>query len=123
MGSVTVEVPARPDYVHIVRSVVAGAAAKASLPIDEIEDIRLAVDEACAHLLALAPQANILTVEIVEGEGSMEVFAWVDASVSLTDVAPDRSITWHILSALTDGARMEPAPGGTGIRMTKHVSA
>lgn len=120
MGSVTVRVPAKPDYVHIVRSVIAGAAAKASLGVDEIEDVRLAVDEACAHLLSLAPGATTLTVDIREGEGMLELLASVDAEVT-TNGDENRSITWHILSALTDEARLEPSPGGTGIRMTKQA--
>ena len=122
MGSVVVTVPAKPEYVHIVRTVVAGAAAKASLGIDEIEDVRLAVDEACAHLLALAPTATLLSVEIVEGSPAMEIIARVDADISPPS-GENESITWHILSALTDGARLEPSPSGTCIRLTKRVPA
>lgn len=122
MGAVKISVPAQPAYVHILRSVVAGTAAKASLPIDEIEDVRLAVDEACAHLLSLAPGATTLTVEIEEQPNQIEVFAAVDAPPGPGKERDEESITWHILSALTDGARLEPAQGTTAIRLTKNVS-
>ena len=48
---VTVEVPADVSYVSTLRLTAAGLAARCELTIDDIEDLRLAVDEACALLL------------------------------------------------------------------------
>ncbi len=48
-------VPADPAYLSVLRTATAGLAARLDLTIDEIEDLRIAVDEACA--LVLGPQA------------------------------------------------------------------
>jgi len=51
---VELEVPADPAYLSVLRTATAGLAARLDLTIDEIEDLRIAVDEACA--LVLGPQ-------------------------------------------------------------------
>ena len=48
---VVIEVPADVTYVSTLRLAAASLAARCELTIDDIEDLRLAVDEACALLL------------------------------------------------------------------------
>lgn len=51
MGSaVEMRVPARAEYLRLIRYAAADAAARAGLSIDEIDDIRLAVSEVCSLL-------------------------------------------------------------------------
>ena len=52
---VELRVPADPAYLAVLRTATAGLAARLDLTLDEIEDLRIAVDEACA--LVLGPQA------------------------------------------------------------------
>lgn len=54
VDAVELEVPADPAYLAVLRTATAGLAARLDLTIDEIEDLRIAVDEACA--LVLGPQ-------------------------------------------------------------------
>jgi serine/threonine-protein kinase RsbW len=49
---VSAEVPATPEFVQVLRNVAASVAARVDLPIDQIEEIRLAVAEAASLLLA-----------------------------------------------------------------------
>ena len=46
--------PAEGAYLSVLRTATAGLAARLDFTLDEIEDLRIAVDEACAMLL---PQA------------------------------------------------------------------
>ena len=48
---VTVRVPALRRYVSAVRSMTTALAAQCDLTVDEIEDVQMAIDEACALLL------------------------------------------------------------------------
>jgi len=48
---VQLRVPADPAYLAVLRTASAGLAARMDLTLDEIEDLRIAVDEACALLL------------------------------------------------------------------------
>src|SRR5215467_8352812 len=46
-------VPAHTAYLVVVRTATAGLAARLSYTLDEIEDLRIAIDEACVMLLGL----------------------------------------------------------------------
>lgn len=48
---VDLRVPADPAYLAVIRTATAGLAARMNLTLDEIEDMRIAVDEACVLLL------------------------------------------------------------------------
>ncbi|MFD0854991.1 anti-sigma factor, partial [Actinomadura adrarensis] len=47
---VTVKLPAAGAYLSVLRTATAGLAARLDFTLDEIEDLRIAVDEACAML-------------------------------------------------------------------------
>src|SRR5206468_832231 len=51
---VTIKLPAAGAYLSVLRTATAGLAARLDFTLDEIEDLRIAVDEACAMLLAQA---------------------------------------------------------------------
>ena len=123
MSEVVVSVPARPDYIHVLRSVVAAIAARADFTFDAIDDLRLAVDEAGAHLLSVAAPATSLTLRIsLTDEGAVEVIASTDAVVADSAWPPEgieRTLAWQILSALADETRFERAGSGPALRLRK----
>ena len=43
--------PCRPEYVGVARLAVLGIASRMPFSYDEVEDVRLAVGEACTHAL------------------------------------------------------------------------
>ena len=49
---VTVRMPADGAYLSVLRTATAGLAARLDFTLDDIEDMRIAVDEACAMLLS-----------------------------------------------------------------------
>ena len=51
---VTIKMPADGAYLSVLRTATAGLAARLDFTLDEIEDLRIAVDEACAMLLSQA---------------------------------------------------------------------
>ena len=51
---VTVRMPADGAYLSVLRTATAGLAARLDFTLDDIEDLRIAVDEACAMLLGQA---------------------------------------------------------------------
>ena len=80
-GDINVTVPARPDFLHVVRSVTASVAARLDLGYDDIEDLRIAVDEACAQLLSASGQASQINLIITPSEGQVEVVVCTDGDV------------------------------------------
>ena len=47
-------IPCIPDYVGVVRLAISGIATRLNLPVEEIEDLKLAVSEACSNAVQYA---------------------------------------------------------------------
>lgn len=118
---IRVSVPARSGFIHLFRTVVASAAERAGLPYDDIEDLRLAVHEASADLLALRGGATTLTLRVAALDGDLEVAVWADAEASEWPKGPPDRLTWRVLSTLTDEASMVREGDAPGIRLLKRA--
>ena len=116
-GDIKVSLPAQPEFLHVLRSVVASAAASMDFTIDTIDDLRLVVDEACGQVLELSPDSTVLTLTIGSGDGSMELTVSGDGSPPTTHDVKD-SMAWTILSALSDSVKLEDG-GLPSVRLTK----
>lgn len=97
-GVVSVRVPADVSFVSTLRLTTASLASRCGLTVDDIEDLRLAVDEACALLLPHATEDSGLEVRFELADGRLAV----DTTVSSNDGAqPDRDgFAWTVLGAL-----------------------
>lgn len=95
-------VPAQTGYLGVVRTATAGLAARLSFSLDQVEDLRIAVDEACVMLLNLpAPESTdeaTLTCRFrVLAEG---LAVTVSARVARRATLPARhSFAWQVLTA------------------------
>jgi serine/threonine-protein kinase RsbW len=121
MPDVNVRVPARPEFVHVFRSVIGSIAARADFTYDEIDDLRLAVDEAFAQLLTIHSTATTLSMLVRSlAGGGVEVVASIDADdAAWPPEGAEHSLTWQVLSALADEARFENADGHPALRLIK----
>jgi serine/threonine-protein kinase RsbW len=122
---VLLAVPASGAYLGVLRTATAGLAARLQFTLDEIEDLRIAVDEACAMLLAVASEKPVLgdTVEL-----SCRFTVTNDALTVETTVpvgSPDEklpggeSFAWQVLSALADEVSADVDGRQARIRLTK----
>jgi serine/threonine-protein kinase RsbW len=120
--AVFAEVPATPEFVQVLRNLAAGVAARLDMPIDQIEEIRLAVTEAASLLLDEAEAAS-LRISIGRDDESLEVRLSSDGSA---DPWPsDRALSswpWLVVKGLTDEITAERSDGdGPSIRFTKRL--
>jgi len=118
---VFVEVPASPGSVQVLRNVLAGVAARLDMPIDQIEEVRLAVTEAASLLLDEA-EATMLRMTIGRDAEALNVTLSSDGEA---DPWPSEralaSWPWLVVKGLTDEIRADRADGeGPSIRFTKH---
>ena len=79
-GRISLSVPAEPGSISVLRAVVASVAARLDLAVDDIEDLRLAVDEACAHLLSVHPRGSRLGLRVDGSDDHIHVVAWTDVT-------------------------------------------
>ena len=96
--AVQIRLPADSAYLSVLRTATAGLAARLDFTLDEIEDLRIAVDEACAMLLPHAIVAAQLTCRFHLDPATLEV----TVTIPTTDGAlPERdTFSWTVLSAL-----------------------
>ena len=104
-GAVELVVPADPAYLAVLRTASAGMAARLDLDLDEIEDLRIAVDEACTLLLHGADPADRLRSVFVLGEDWLQV----EVSGPAATLPPPESIAWAVLEALVGEVHVQVA--------------
>src|SRR5688572_1419412 len=80
-STVRLTVPAKPDFVHMLRALAGSAAARVDFTYDDLEDLALAVSEAAAYLLKLQPAATVLTVSMTPESDGITISISVDGSV------------------------------------------
>jgi serine/threonine-protein kinase RsbW len=114
---VLLTVPADGAYLGVLRTAAAGLAARLHFTLDEIEDLRIAVDEACAMLIRLAAPAEELRCRFALAGQDLGVEVAVPAAPAAA-VPDTSSFAWTMLTALTDDARTAVSDGTASIALT-----
>ena len=121
-GTVDVRVPADVTFVATLRLVAASLAARCDLTVDDIEDLRLAVDEACALLLPLAAADSNIDACFTLAPTTLTVEASVRSA--RTEAEIDRSgFAWTVLTALASEVGVNSGSGRASITVTKRREA
>ena len=106
---VTVRLPAEGAYLSVLRTATAGLAARLDFTLDEIEDLRIAVDEACAMLLSQAVPGASLECAFTLGPDVMTI------AVTAPCLAPQQpasdTFAWTVLTALAGSVDSRVGPG------------
>ena len=119
MHEVTLELPVDNRFVSTLRLVAASLGAWCDLTVDNIEDLRLAVDEAAALLLPhAAPGSGLRTTFRIRPH----VLEAALAVAAADDPDPVRHIDrngfgWTLLAALTERIEVETSGRTLGIRL------
>ena len=96
--TVEIRLPADSAYLSVLRTATAGLAARLDFTLDEIEDLRIAVDEACAMLLPHAIETAQLTCRFRLDPTTLEVTVTIPTP---RGQLPERdTFSWTVLSAL-----------------------
>jgi len=106
---VTVRMPADGAYLSVLRTATAGLAARLDFTLDDIEDMRIAVDEACAMLLSQAIPGSSLDCSFELSPDDMTI----TVSVPCLNPRPPSGETfaWTVLSALAGTVEAQVGPG------------
>ena len=116
--TVTLTIPADTAYVALARSVAAAMSARADLPIDQLEDVRLAVDEALSQVIADAPPSSEITCAYTVAGADLSITV---AGASISGAVPSTgTFSWIVLRALVDDVSADVADGMLTVRL--HVS-
>ena len=112
-------VPAQPGYLRMTRLLAAGVASRVGFTLDEVDDLRIAIEEVCFALVGPAGREGTLSVRyeliddglVVEGEGH-----FADGGHHTPLLSP---LSMQILGAVTDECTLEPGLEGPTFRLVK----
>lgn len=106
--TVMVRMPADGAYLSVLRTATAGLAARLDFTLDDIEDLRIAVDEACAMLLSQAVPGSSLECSFVLSPDDLTITVSV---LSLSPRPPSAdTFAWTVLSALAGSVEAQVGP-------------
>jgi serine/threonine-protein kinase RsbW len=120
VDTVSVRIPASPQYLQVVRLIAAGLASRLKFTIDDIEDLKIGVDELAAYLIGSSGRDGTLDI----------AFTIVDNRIEITGTAaferrrPVKNLTEfsrQILDTVADEAALFQ-DGTPGFRLVKSKS-
>lgn len=109
-SSLSLSVPASPEHVWVLRSMVRTVASRQPLSPDALDDLVLAVDEAVALLVSHARSASAVVCVLASSPGSLRVHLIAITAASV-DVLTS-SFGWFVLATLVDNATLDQKPAG-----------
>jgi serine/threonine-protein kinase RsbW len=106
---VQLSLPAASAYLTVLRTATASLAARLDFTLDDIEDLRIAVDEASALLLVSAVPGSALECVFTLSKDQIRVTVSVD---SLDGEPPSKdTFAWTVLDALAGEVSASTGPG------------
>ncbi|WP_445188334.1 ATP-binding protein [Pseudonocardia sp. Cha107L01] len=123
---VEIRISARPALIPTIRAVASDLAGRADFDLDAISDLRMAVDEACTTLVALAATDGMLSCKFVLNHAQIEVTVSTATPAPGAEVRTD-SFGWRVLQTLADEVTsahgIDGEPDAIAIRLTKRAGA
>jgi hypothetical protein len=126
MNEVRLTVPAKPEFLRLARVTAAGLASRLGFSFDEVEDLRLAIDELCYGITGAEGREGTVAVRyllgddqlIVEGQAQVPVTAG-SAPAQAGQVSELSDLSEVILGALVDEHEFVDDADGPRFRLLK----
>jgi serine/threonine-protein kinase RsbW len=114
---VLLRLPATSAYLSVLRTTTAALASRLDFTLDAIEDLRIAVDEACALLLPHAvPEATMDCLFELTGAG---LHVRVTVPTAERPTLDRESFAWTVLTALVDSVTSSTDDGEVTLSMVR----
>jgi serine/threonine-protein kinase RsbW len=115
--TVSLKVPPTPGYLALLRTVVGGCAGREGFTLDQIDDVKMAVDEAAVQLLRHISGDGI-HIDVELGGDIMEIRVSAEVQGD-TPIIDESSFSWTILRALADDLRVDTVAPTCTVVLTK----
>jgi hypothetical protein len=119
VDTISVKIPASPEYLSVVRLIVSGLASRLRFTIDDIEDLKIAVDELSAYLTGAQGRDGTLDIacdvhdDRIEVRGAGYFSAGTKVRTDLTEMSR------KILDTVVDEAVLVQTDGVPTFRLVK----
>jgi serine/threonine-protein kinase RsbW len=108
-----------PEFLRLVRVTAAGLGSRLGFSYDQVEDLRLAIDELCFGLTGASGRPGTVQVRFLLHGDALEVTADGIFEDSL-EIPPESAWSKVILAALVDAHDFGSGPNGPRISLIKH---
>jgi hypothetical protein len=102
-ATVTVTIPARSNFVGLARVAATSLGAELDLDVDELDDLRLALNELVAALIEVAADGATIAVEYTLGDEELSV----SGQLSAGEGASLDELSQQILGVVTDSYHLD----------------
>lgn len=115
---ISLKIPRKPDYISLIRLTTSGIGNSMALSIDDIEDIKVSIGEACINALMLNEKEEILIVfEIEEERLTVKVTGVTGEIPDHIEDKRERQLGLLIIKSLMDKVEFTE----NGIEMIKYI--
>ncbi|CAA9235631.1 MAG: hypothetical protein AVDCRST_MAG10-1378 [uncultured Acidimicrobiales bacterium] len=123
-GEVRLEVPAAPEFLRISRIMAAGVASRVGFTLDEVEDLRIAIDEVCFSLVGARGRTGTISLRYLLEDHQLSVEGTGRFSDGLGNEPVVSALSNQILAAVVDECELSAGAEGPQFRLVKrHRSA
>jgi serine/threonine-protein kinase RsbW len=127
--------PCRPEYVGVARLAVLGIASRMPFSYDEVEDVRLAVGEACSHAVEragdtaatihitsrISPSTLTIAIEDDVPAETRPAQRTEEAELLAEAGVDQQGLGALLMEILVDEVQIDSLPTGTRVRLTKYA--
>lgn len=114
-GTVSLELPADPASLSVVRAVVASVGSRLALSYDSVDDLRIAAVEAGAVVLSAGRGAR-LRIDLVPSQADLCLTIWVEGDQP-TPIDDREGLAWRVIEGLVDEMNVIEVEGASAIEM------
>lgn len=119
-GRIELSLPPDSRYMRLARLMASGVATTCGLPLEEVEDFRIAVDELCATLMEIGKGEQVLLAFALDGD-TLVVEGHTNSGAP-GGIDEDRlSLSRQILDVVTDGHHLSQLDGHTAFTARKYL--
>jgi len=122
MDEVRLTLPSSPEFLRLARVTASGLASRMGFTVDEVEDLRLAIDELCFALTGNTPPPGTVELRYSVDHDALEVrgYGHFNGAASLPLTLTE--LSERILEALVDEHELRTEEGVPSFRLVKNRS-
>lgn len=120
---ITLTVPARSEYARTVRMTAAALVGRTAMTYDDVEDVRMAAEEAFVYAVDTLPEGSDIRFEFRVADDSIEISVPLGTKKTSSDEETERAAAYavFILEAVCDEYEFTSDERGAHLRLVKRA--
>jgi serine/threonine-protein kinase RsbW len=117
--TISIKIPASPEYIQVVRLVAAGLASRLSFTLEDIEDLKIAVDELSAYITGAHGRSGTLAVSFTLNDDEIQISGTGEYTQRYELRTELTEFSRMILETVSDSAELSASDGKPTFSLVK----